>query len=69
MPIVDFKSSLMLSDVIATELSELPIVWEMWNYSNKFKGIEYINAENNNINTDKISKFFLKTAYFSIWPN
>ena len=31
MPIVDFKSSLMLSDVIATELSELPIVWEMWN--------------------------------------
>ena len=42
MPIVDFKSSLMLSDVIATELSELPIVWEMWNYNNKFKGIEYI---------------------------
>ena len=31
MPIVDFKSSLVLSDVIATELSELPIVWEMWN--------------------------------------
>jgi len=26
MPFVDFKSSLMLSDVIATELSELPIV-------------------------------------------
>ena len=35
MPIVDFKSSLMLSDVIATELSELPIVWEMWNYNSK----------------------------------
>ena len=44
MPIVDLKSSLMLSDVIATELSELPIVWEMWNYNNKFKGIEYING-------------------------
>ena len=26
MPIVDFKTSLVLSDVIATELSELPIV-------------------------------------------
>ena len=26
MPIVDFKSSVVLSDVIATELSELPIV-------------------------------------------
>ena len=31
MPIVDFKTSLVLSDVIARELSELPIVREMWN--------------------------------------
>ena len=52
MPIVDFKTSLVLSDVIATELSELPRHYYMRN-------VEYIviNSKESSTLNEKLGVF------------